>query len=122
MSALHPASKTIRTWMIVLQVLAVPGLLLAGYTIYEYLPSYFWGLSHFDIIESVHGAGARAEHLSWLYWGLAGLLPFLLDIAAWVLYAIHRPRWAVGLMAACWGLCLAACLLLGPRMVMMITP
>ena len=122
MSAPDPASKTIRTWMIVLQVLAVPGLLLAGYAVYENLPSYFWGLSHFDIIEKAHGANARAEHLSWLYWGLAGLLPFLLDIAAWVLYAIRRPRRAIGLMAACWAVCLAACLFLGPRMFMMIMP
>jgi hypothetical protein len=85
--------KTIRIWMIVLQVLAGPGAVLA-------ILAVLLGLGGI-VIELIDGTLTLKGFASGIFSGLGYLIPPGLNLAAWIFYRRRRGGLAVGLMTIC---------------------
>jgi hypothetical protein len=86
-------SKTIRIWMIVLQILAGPAAVLAILAVLN-------GLGGI-VFELIDGTLTLKGFISGIFSGLGYLIPPGLNLAAWIFYRSRRGKLALGLMTIC---------------------
>jgi hypothetical protein len=86
-------SKATRIWMIVLQVLIAPGVGLSFLASANSIISTVW-----EMIAPTYGPLTFQEFLGGLFSGLGYLIPFGLNLAAWLIYRKRRGGLAIALM------------------------